>query len=125
MKPILYFSAALMIGASIYGFVDYKKTTRIANFKNMYDKKEVTNSAIASKKENVVKMPEPPGNTKVVTPGKSIEKGKPMTKKTTTKKSVRSIAEKSNLKKQKKLDHKLFSRAPLREYPEIKEIPTN
>lgn len=120
MKPILYLSATLMIGASIYGFVDYKKTTRNADFKTLYDKKEVANPATASEKENIGKMAEPTGTTttEVVTPVKSIEKEKPITKKT-----VHSISKNSSFKKQKKLDPKLFSRAPLREYPAIEETP--
>lgn len=121
MKPILYLSAALMIGASIYGFVDYKKTTRSADFKKLYDKKEVTSPATPSEKENNGRMTEPPGTTEVITPVKSIEKEKPITKKTSTKKIVYLVAKNSNLKKQKKLNPKLFSRAPLREYPEIEE----
>ena len=32
MKSILYVGATLMIGASIYGFVDYKKTSRNNEF---------------------------------------------------------------------------------------------
>jgi hypothetical protein len=36
MKTILYAGAALMIGASIYGFVDYKSTQNKKEFKEMY-----------------------------------------------------------------------------------------
>ena len=44
MKSILYVGATLMIGASIYGFVDYKKTSQKKEFSTMYGeekKKEV------------------------------------------------------------------------------------
>ena len=36
MKSILYVGATLMIGASIYGFVDYKQTQGKKEFKEMY-----------------------------------------------------------------------------------------
>ncbi|MEK7225038.1 MAG: hypothetical protein AAB221_05080 [Bacteroidota bacterium] len=36
MKSIFYVGATLMIGASIYGFVDYQKTSRKKEFSNMY-----------------------------------------------------------------------------------------
>ena len=41
MKSILYVGATLMIGASIYGFIDYQKTSRKKEFTNMYKDKEV------------------------------------------------------------------------------------
>jgi hypothetical protein len=37
MKSILYVGATLMIGASIYGFVDYNKTSRNREFRDMYE----------------------------------------------------------------------------------------
>ncbi len=42
MKKMLYAGAALMIGASVYGFVDYKRTSQKKEFKSMYveDKKD-------------------------------------------------------------------------------------
>lgn len=36
MKSILYVGATLMIGASVYGFVDYKQTSQKKEFNNMY-----------------------------------------------------------------------------------------
>jgi hypothetical protein len=36
MKSILYVGATLMIGASIYGFVDYKQTSQKKEFKEQY-----------------------------------------------------------------------------------------
>ena len=122
MKPILYLSAALMISASIYGFADYKKTTRNADFKALYDKKEVTGSETPTEKENTGKMTEPPVTTEVAAPVKNLEKEKLITKKTMPKKTAHSALKNSNVKKQKKLNTKLFSRAPLKEYP-IEETP--
>ena len=40
MKSILYVGAALMIGASIYGFIDYKKASHKEEFTAMYDEKK-------------------------------------------------------------------------------------
>jgi hypothetical protein len=48
MKSILYVGATLMIGASIYGFVDYEKTKNKKEFTNMYKETEVTEPAIVS-----------------------------------------------------------------------------
>jgi hypothetical protein len=41
MKSVLYVGATLMIGAGIYGFVDYNKTSRHKEFKNLYTEKKV------------------------------------------------------------------------------------
>jgi hypothetical protein len=49
MKSILYVGATLMIGASIYGFVDYTKTRDKKEFKNMYAEKEVTQPVVEEK----------------------------------------------------------------------------
>lgn len=51
MKSILYVGATLMIGASIYGFVDYNKTSHDKKFTEMYDDKE-TKPVILTQKEN-------------------------------------------------------------------------
>ena len=42
MKSILYVGATLMIGASIYGFVDYKQTHGKKEFKEMYAEEKET-----------------------------------------------------------------------------------
>ncbi len=48
MKSILYVGATLMIGASIYGFVDYEKTKNKKEFTNMYKEAAITEPAIVS-----------------------------------------------------------------------------
>lgn len=48
MKSILYVGATLMIGASIYGFVDYEKTKNKKEFTNMYKETEATEPVIVS-----------------------------------------------------------------------------
>lgn len=50
MKSILYVGATLMIGASIYGFVDYKNTSHKKEFTDMY--------VVENKKEPVLVMDE-------------------------------------------------------------------
>jgi hypothetical protein len=86
MKAILYVSALLMVGASVYGFVDYRKSST----ENLYDE---------SKKEKG-KSPE----TKVVpvvTPAVEVKKETP--KKAT-------VAKRAVVKKKKKISTKMYSR---------------
>jgi hypothetical protein len=111
MKSILYVGATLMIGASIYGFVDYKKTSQQKEFSSMYDEEkkappvveeeiltEPVNKDLADKKQAVSKEDVSlTKETKLATT--EVKKSKPVVKK----------------KKKKKLDHRIFSRAPLRD----------
>lgn len=56
MKSILYVGATLMIGASIYGFIDYRKTSRNKQFSSMYEVKEIADpTPVVIKKEESVK----------------------------------------------------------------------
>ncbi len=48
MKSMLYVGATLMIGASIYGFVDYKQTHNKKEFKEMYAEKKTTGPVVAA-----------------------------------------------------------------------------
>jgi hypothetical protein len=50
MKSILYVGATLMIGASIYGFVDYKKSSSDREFTRMYESKESVDPDVSDKK---------------------------------------------------------------------------
>lgn len=122
MKSILYAGAALMISASIYGFVDYKKTTRNKEFKNMYTGEEVTQPVATPEKEDVIPVMEPMVETKSVMPAKSLKEDF-VSKKATNLEATGNTIKKSKVKKQKKLDTELFSRAPLREFPAINESP--
>ncbi len=57
MKSILYVGATLMIGASIYGFVDYKQTSQKKEFTNMYVEEKTKEPVVVAseeKKEPVV-----------------------------------------------------------------------
>ena len=46
MKSILYVGATLMIGASIYGFVDYKQTSQKKEFTDMYAEEKITEPVV-------------------------------------------------------------------------------
>lgn len=145
MKSILYIGAVLMIGASVYGFVDYKKTSRNKEFKSLYheEKKEPVLSE-KTEPRNLSKE-EHPAKTNDITEKLSV-KNKMSKKGPVEEKILESINNKdekspaedksgeffkpSKVKKNKKLNYKLFSRAPLREYseeailPELKESKT-
>jgi len=64
MKSMLYVGATLMIGASIYGFVDYKQTRAKKEFREMYSEEKKTQPAVVVAKEEV-KMTEPEKTTVV------------------------------------------------------------
>jgi hypothetical protein len=107
MKSIFYIGAALMIGAGIYGFVDYKKVNQTKEFKTLYDGKEVKadNSSEFTEidQSSIVKpvLKEAPMKTATVSPAK--EEIKPVAK----------TAKKQKVKKKKRLSSKLFSRSTL------------
>jgi hypothetical protein len=109
MKAILYTGAALMIGASIYGFVDYKQTSRKKEFKTMY--KEPVTAAVEEPK--TVTAP-------VVT---TVAKAEPVSaaENKEIKKSTAAV-KKKNVKKKRTFSTKLFSRGALDERY-IKPVP--
>lgn len=143
MKSILYVGATLMIGASIYGFVDYKKTSRSKTFTGMYESKELkepvviktnpapaieerTEPVFASKK--VVSKKEAATEDVVISKTKigisSAEKIEtdPVVVSTGSLKD-NGTTEKYKKVKKRKFSTKSFSRAPLKEEREIVELP--
>ena len=66
MKAILYIGAVLMTGASVYGFVDYKKSSRNKDFTRLYEEKQEATTAPENK--NIRQ------DSKVVTEKKEVEK---------------------------------------------------
>lgn len=50
---MLYVGATLMIGASIYGFVDYKQTHNKKEFKEMYSEKKAAAPVVTPAKEEL------------------------------------------------------------------------
>ncbi len=107
MKSVLYVAAALMIGASIYGFVDYSKTSHSKEFKTMYDEPQVKEPLEEKTLVNVA-----PETISKIEPAEVITE-KPATK------PVKKI------KKKRSIDLESFSRAPLREKKEVVIIEAN
>ena len=114
MKSILYVGATLMIGASIYGFVDYKNTSQQKEFTEMYEEEKKIVPAVEDE---------------VITPGKELvaikqasskeeiavvnKETKEISSTSTEPKKSKPVVKKA--KKKKKLDHRIFSRGPLRD----------
>jgi excinuclease UvrABC helicase subunit UvrB len=121
MKSILYVAAALMIGASIYGFVDYNETSRHKEFTNMYNESETEEPEVV--KEEVLADDIIPAVKREQTEAMEKEVMKEEAK-TELKKVVNTIVKK--FKKKRTIDYESFSRAPLREEvvvePVIKEV---
>lgn len=82
MKSILYVGATLMIGASIYGFVDYNKTRNKKEFKDMYADQQVAQPVVTEKLSpvNREKIETPADDKKAV--DKTIAKVKKQKKRT-------------------------------------------
>lgn len=118
MKSILYAGAALMIGASIYGFVDYNQASNKKEFNEMYTLEKEKPAVVTPKtgtdqsiKEAIrkEKKNDTPANMK-------REKADESEKYADEKKEENKVK-----KGKRKLSTKLFSRAPLRE--EMEELP--
>jgi hypothetical protein len=101
MKKFLYFGAALMIVACVYGFVDYKNTSQNKEFINMY-KKETPTPVIQKGKPYETELTKEKINT-----NKEMED-----KKTTVPNNTHAHV--------KKIDLRTFSRAPLRNFDTIR-----
>ena len=110
MKPLLYIGAALMIGAGIYGFVDYKKKTQSKEFQTLYreePKKEVQEPVTTDVVPAAISAPVVTEKIETVVVGKKTSSG-----------SKRVVS-----KKRKKLNAKLYSRAALEEEVMIVKEP--
>lgn len=104
----MYIGAALMIGAGIYGFVDYKKKNQNKEFQSLYteeQKKEVKEAVTADVAPAAIAAP-------VVTEKKET---------VVENKETAAVSKQVGKKKNKKLNSKQFSRAALEEY--IEEVP--
>jgi hypothetical protein len=146
MKSILYVGATLMIGASIYGFVDYKQTSQKKEFSNMYieekendqqvfateEKKEpaTVNEVTTKKSKTQVKKVIVP-KEETIAPIKPIAEDEEITvteRKEIGKSSVDIKVAKDNniekkISKKRKFNTKLFSRGALDErYVEPKKV---
>jgi hypothetical protein len=110
MKPLLYFAASLMIGASIYGFVDYSDARQSREFKAMYHEEEDPDAVEIKKIESTEterSLVRKEGITSKVEPALKEEIVPAVLKK------AKKASKKINRKK--KINYKSFSRAPLRE----------
>ena len=128
MKSFLYAGAALMIGASIYGFVDYKNTSHKKEFNDMYAEKKTTKPVVMTEE----KVTAPVVEEKTETEKKVAKKTTVIKKQVITKEkknpeegAVTAVtAEKKEVKKKKRrLSTEIFSRAPLREEVEEEVLP--
>lgn len=111
MKSILYAGAALMIAASIYGFIDYKKSSNSKEFSEMY--KPVGPGPILTDDDITIQAPPSVASKEIVAATPAVEKAVVKTK------AIKKTTKKVKVKKAKRLDSRLFSRAPLREYEEV------
>ena len=145
MKSMLYVGATLMIGASIYGFVDYKQTHNKKEFKEMYvEKKAIApvevvakNELVAKKKKKAVIKTKPVAKKKTVSVKEDeliiiapiAEEDKMVTEKTSlTEEPVATVApsrESSAVKtvKKKKIRKEFFSRGRMPEEEVLIEKP--
>lgn len=112
MKSILYVGATLMIGASIYGFVDYNKNHNKKEFKNLYAEKEavVPVTEVTSKKTDLV----------IEEKKSTVKKENEMINKATT--TVNKEVNKTTKQNKRKFRPELFSRGALDEKYIEKEI---
>ena len=101
MKSILYIGATIMIGASIYGFFDYQKTSRNREFKKMYT-------------EPVAKEPVVSDNKTVTTEISTNETEKKVVNTNTGEEKKTAVA-KVKKNKRKKIRISDFSRGPIRD----------
>ncbi len=106
MKSILYVGATLMIGAGIYGFVDYKQTSRKKEFGKMYAEKKITEPEVISNNITAQPLVE---KKETATTETSADTKKAELKKTSTasKKTAKKV------KKRKTLNTKMFSRGAM------------
>ena len=113
MKSVLYIGATLMVGACIYGFVDYKNTNRKEAFKSLYHQKAAATKSSPSPEQ--------------VAESKIIEKTDAKVMPAEVKKAVdtKTAGTKRKVTRNKKLNLKKYSRAALEKeeviWPDLKE----
>lgn len=73
MKSMLYVGATLMIGASIYGFVDYRQTHDKKEFREMYSEKKTT-APVATPVKEELKTAEPEKTAGIVSKKTTVKK---------------------------------------------------
>jgi hypothetical protein len=109
MKRVIYAGAFLMIGAAVYGFVDFRKASREAAFRSIYtdDAGKKVESVIAPSEESV-------GASMIVVASEEKKAPAKVKAEGETKQEVR--------KKKKRVEMEKFSRAALaEEFEPVKE----
>ncbi len=120
MKSFLYIGASLMIGASIYGIIDYQKTSHEKEFKTLCADPEpeivvvqepATGAVVTAPVEKKdVGQPKNEQEAAVVTSGNAVTGNHEVADNSEITSSPK-IASKKELKIEKELDYRLFSRA--------------
>lgn len=102
MKSILYVGATLMIGASIYGFVDYKQTSHKKEFTALYEEEKDEPVFIVSKK-----ITEPVEKKDVIAEVKKTKAKKKAIRKEEALESIKPIEENEKMvtREMKKIDY--------------------
>lgn len=112
MKSVLFVGAALMIGASIYGFVDYKKTSHDKKFTRMYEDEKATVTPVTTEPVVTDRADVSPATAEEVSEKTTAAATDPAKKTAPVKK-----------KKYKRIRAELFSRAPIREEVDLPPSP--
>jgi hypothetical protein len=138
MRSMLYVGATLMIGASIYGFVDYKRSSHSKDFKDMYSTEQKTApvqpekivaeektpatskeklktvktkiSTAKSRSQDIVSIVPISAEDKIETSKTSLSE-----EKTTSLAPSKESSIVKTIKKKRRISSKIFSRAPLRD----------
>jgi hypothetical protein len=131
-----------MIGASIYGFVDYKQTHKKKEFKEMYSEKKAADPVIVVTPEEPAPVPDRIADTKTkpIAPKKKVAASEiavdpiqPVAEEDKMAREKKNIASEpavsvepseessalKTVKKKRKIRKEFFSRAPLRDEEEV------
>ena len=115
MKAILYVGGALMVAASIYGFIDYKKSSHDKKFRTLYEEKKEATTPVVGREANTVK--EEAVKVGEVNENSSLNANQQEV-------NTNSSTEKKVGKKKRKITLDKYSRAPLDEKYLKEEVKT-
>ncbi len=110
MRPFIFAGALLMAGATIYGFVDYNRTSKRQEFKSMYEVNHPSSRTEELKSGEELKGEEIESKKEEA----KLVRNKEVRERVTREKD-NTAKEERTAKKRKKLDYENFSRGPLRE----------
>lgn len=115
MKSMLFVGATLMVGACIYGFVDFRKANQRAEFRSLYKKEEKKQDLRSADKRFSTVVVDEKHQTKQVTDEAKVEQVP-----TEELKDVKTTAA-----PRRRLSRKAFSRGEIREFvPPVVEADT-